>query len=124
MAISKKIALFPVILLILSSFSIVASTADELNLVVGSNRTPGQLNNQYLESYHHGTEMDFTHRRTFDGRATTIDLRPDNGIERHIPLADFCSFTPKQKIGAVLMELFPSRGVRSPIDLQRLVVDP
>lgn len=126
MKISKKIAL---LFVVLSSFTIVASaatdvatsTACELSLVVGSNRTVGQINNDYLESYHHGMEMDFSHRHTFDGNAITLDLRPDKGIERHIPDTDVCSFSPKQKIAKVFMELFPSRGVRTPIDLQRSV---
>jgi hypothetical protein len=110
----------------LSLFSISASEATELYLVVGSNRTAGKLYNPYLESYHHGTEMDFTHLHTFEGKAATLDLRPDKGIERHFPSTDVCSYIPKQQIAAVFMEVFPSRGVRTRIDLERqvFIVDP
>lgn len=105
--------------LILIIFSVIYG-AEELYLVVGSNRTAGQINNTYLESCYHNSETDFSHARTFEGRAITMDLRPDTGITNHIPATDICVFDFKKPIAAAFMELFPSEGVRTVIDLQRI----
>lgn len=104
---------------ILIIFSVIYG-AEELYLIVGSNRTVGQINNPYLESYYHNSETDFTHTLTFGGRATTLDLRPDTGIANHISGTDVCIFDFKKPIAAVFMELFPSEGVRTVLDLQRI----
>lgn len=100
-----------------------AATPDELYLVVGSNKEEGQLHSPYLRSYHHNPAANFTHERTFESRAITVDLRIEKGVlERHIPEADACSFSPEKLIDAVFMELFPSHGVRTVMDLQRMLV--
>ncbi len=98
-----------------------AATPAELYLVVGSNKTEGQLHSPYLRSYHHNPAADFTHEHTFDGMATTLDLHPDDTVPgRHISQTDVCSFIPEAPIVAVFMELFPSHGVRTVLDLQRM----
>ncbi len=98
-----------------------AATPDELYLVVGSNKQEGQLHSPYLRSYHHNPAANFTHERTFEGRATTVDLRPDDAVPgRHLSQTDVCSFSPEAPIAEVFMELFPSHGVRTVMDLQRM----
>ena len=99
-----------------------AATPDELYLVVGSNKQEGQLHSPYLRSYHHNPAANFTHEPTFEGRATTVDLRPDDAVPgRHMHSTDVCLFDPKAPIiAAVFMELFPSHGVRTVMDLQRM----
>jgi len=109
-----------IILLLLAACFSLAHATDVLHLVVGSNRTAGQINNPYLESCYHNSETDFTHTLTFGGQAATLDLRPDTGIANHIPGTDVCVFNPTKPIVDVFMELFPSEGVRTVLDLQRI----
>ncbi len=98
-----------------------AAAPAELYLVVGSNKTPGQLYSPYLQAYHHNPAANFTHEHTFGGKATTLDLRHDYTVPgRHKHSTDVCSFIPDASIVAVFMELFPSCGVRTVIDLQRI----
>ena len=98
--------------------------AEELYLVVGSNKQEGQLHSPYLRSYHHNPAANFTHERTFEGRATTVDLRPDDALlVRHLSQTDICSFSPEAPIAEVFMELFPSHGVRTVMDLQRIAAE-
>ena len=105
-------------------FSLLQAAAPaELYLVVGSNKMEGQLHSPYLRAYHHNPAGNFTHEHTFDGRAITVDLRIEKGVlERHIPETDACSFVPEGPIAAAFMELFPSYGVQTVMDLQRMLV--
>lgn len=113
----------PILFLLMSEVFCAAAPA-ELYLVVGSNKVAGQLHSPYLQSYHHNPAADFTHERTFGGRATTLDLRPDDAVPgRHISQTDVCSFISEAPIVAVFMELFPSHGVRTVMDLQRMAAE-
>jgi hypothetical protein len=85
----------PILFLLMSEVFCAAAPA-ELYLVVGSNKVAGQLHSPYLQSYHHNSAADFTHERTFGGKATTVDLRPDYtvpGLHKHS--TDVCSFVPE-----------------------------
>jgi hypothetical protein len=100
-----------------------AAALAELYLVVGSNKIKAEFHGLYLESYHHHPAADFVHKRTFDGEAITLDLDPDYTVPgRHFPETDACSFVPEAPIAVVFMELFPSHGVRTVMDLQRMEV--
>lgn len=82
-----------------------------LSLVVGSNRAPVQLTKVFKE-FHNPLpgKGDFTHKDTFGGRATTLDLKPRTpGTERcsHIK-QDVLVFRPDRPINAILMEFLPS----------------
>ncbi len=108
-------------LFVLISEVFCAAAPAELHLVVGSNKTEGQLNSPYLQAYHHNPDANFTHEHTFGGKATTADLRPDYTVPgRHLHSTDVCSFVPEASIVDVFMELFPSHGVRTVMDLQRM----
>lgn len=103
------------ILIILWAVSTILTTAvqaseetEDLYLVVGSTRKQGQLSSILAKKY--GSEVDCSHRKTFDGRATSLDIY-DVEIQGlpHIK-ADVLTYRPenKQKIRAAFMELLPS----------------
>ncbi|WP_010298890.1 hypothetical protein [Candidatus Odyssella thessalonicensis] len=108
--------------LLLFLFNLLASAQDNLYLVVGSDRMAGEINNPYLSAIHQSAMADFSHQETFNRKATTLDLkstRPAAG--HHISNQDASSFIPSQPLQSLFMELFPSRGVKTYLDLERLV---
>lgn len=89
---------------------------EEIYLVVGSPRCAGQISSWYKRMTD-GQEQDFTHRKTFNGLATTLDICPlKDRTEnfKHI-CADARNYKPSanQIIGNVYLELFPGIDVNT-----------
>lgn len=86
------------------------SQKDDLYLVVGNSRKEGKVNIWWKRIM--GNETDFTHRSTFEGKATTLDLEPCALTELPHIQADAKTYNPGSPcIRAVFMELIPSIGV-------------
>lgn len=88
-----------------------AAEKNELYLVVGNCRREGAINIWWKHIV--GNQTDFTHKNTYNGKATTLDIESSaiSGVP-HIQ-ADAKTYNPgSQCIRSIFMELFPSIDIR------------
>lgn len=87
------------------------SAAENLYLVVGNSRKEGDVNFWWKRIM--GSETHFTHKATFAGKATSLDIEPCAIADVAHIQADAKTYNPgSQRIQAVFMELFPSINIK------------